>query len=559
MKSKAPKKKPRTITDLVTGQYASIIHEVDNGSNSEPPAVTNNFFTSRTTVTTKVPLNDINAADAGSSSKKPRRNRATSKTSTENAETTSKPKKSTKSNAKSNAKPKMVADKLLSPSSAVLKMNKQDLMFGTSSQLALDESPTMVREIQQAIFESEQDAELRQRLAPEVMRARPWSRLEKMEGKRRLWTASNRDDEGHMLEREDVYMPSPDRTQDFPLLMDGTHEDPGNDTSFVDIDDFPLSVPISNTISSDLPTPPPTVSETLTDRATDEAVKDSFLDIDDFPQELPPSNSNLESSFLDIDDFPPSAQRAAEPPVPTSVGSPIESPKKRRGRPPKDRSAIAQQVAKAAPAEKNVPADHQQPSTVAPRTPKHKHSRFVDIEEILDSEDDEALSPTPPRVRKLEDSPPLQFTFAPAAPPEGISLVPVFRILESQLLWVNTKDAIFARITSAIRALPPTTNPAQPNWHEKILMYDPIILEDFTAFINTQTTIRTYKRATQKQAKAWNEELKKNGESKLQAGEVFAVEKELETWMVQKWCEEMSVCCVMKEGRGRGGVRGGLY
>jgi hypothetical protein len=43
------------------------------------------------------------------------------------------------------------------------------------------------------------------------------------------------------------------------------------------------------------------------------------------------------------------------------------------------------------------------------------------------------------------------------------------------------------------------------------------------------------------------------------ATEVLAVEKELEAWQVQAWCESMSVCCIWGEGRGKGGVRKGFY
>ena len=94
-------------------------------------------------------------------------------------------------------------------------------------------------------------------------------------------------------------------------------------------------------------------------------------------------------------------------------------------------------------------------------------------------------------------------------------------------------------------------------------MYDPIVLEDFTAYLNSHTDIRTYKKATQKQTKAWNQMLKRDGQAVLSVGEsgeeVLAIEKELEAYMVQSWCESMSVCCIWGEGKGKGGVRKGFY
>jgi hypothetical protein len=121
-----------------------------------------------------------------------------------------------------------------------------------------------------------------------------------------------------------------------------------------------------------------------------------------------------------------------------------------------------------------------------------------------------------------------------------------------------------------VRALPPTTDPTKPTWHEKILMYTPIILEDFTSYLNNtpSTPIRTWKKATKVQIKAWNAELKGRGETGLSVegldglngGEemVLAVEKELEMGMAQGWCESLSICCVYGE-RKISGARRGLY
>jgi hypothetical protein len=94
-------------------------------------------------------------------------------------------------------------------------------------------------------------------------------------------------------------------------------------------------------------------------------------------------------------------------------------------------------------------------------------------------------------------------------------------------------------------------------------MYDPIILEDFTAYLNHNTKLRTYKRATQKQIKAFNNELKMKGNAILgveRDDQVLAIERELEVYMVRDWCEQMSICCVhAKESRGRGSARKGFY
>ncbi|KAF2439885.1 hypothetical protein P171DRAFT_476298 [Karstenula rhodostoma CBS 690.94] len=588
-KGKAPKKKPRTITDLVTGQYAPQQPPPDS------PEVTSTFFTRRATAVTKatkMPLNDVADEDSTKASKKPVRKRSTSKPAPEHGEVKG---KSKKASAKAAAKPKLVAEKLLSPASALVRLNRQDVLFGTSSQLAREESPTMVREIQKAIRESEQDAELRHSLASDDVPAfGAWSRLQRIEGRRALWKASSRDDEGHTLERQNVYLPEPDRAQDFPLLIEKMPEK--SDDSFLDIDDFaPPQAPIP--ISSDLPTPPRTVANDKVVAAVDRSANSSpyldiddflqrppapedgsrvpaeenvissspFRDIDDFPRHLPLSNQPVSSSFHDINDFIPSAQPPATGSLPALAST--GSPKKRRGRPPKSQSAIPPRIPVSAPVRvPEKPNTHAQPSTAtSPSTPRKSQSRFHSIEAILDSEDDEALSPTPPRARRLGYSPPLPLVLdtAPAPAKDTTNhIVPIHCIPEAKLTFDGIRPTLFPALTFLIRSLPPTTDASNPSWHEKILMYDAIVVEDFTAFLNTHDHVRTYKRATQKQVKAWNKDLKAKGKEEMKVvegeGMVLAVEKEIEAYMVQKWCEEMSVCCVFRE-RKNGGARKGLY
>ncbi|KAF9732584.1 hypothetical protein PMIN03_009283 [Paraphaeosphaeria minitans] len=589
-KGKAPKKKPRTITDLVTGQYAPQQPLPDS------PEVTSDFFARRATTvtrTTKVPLNDTADEDSTKAPRKPVRKRSTSKRASEPGETTG---KSKKASAKAPAKPKLVAEKLLSPASALVRLNRQDVLFGTSSQLAREESPAMVREIQKAIRESEQDADLRHNLASDdAPLFAAWPRLQRVQGRRGLWKASSRDDEGLTLERQSVYLPEPDRTQDFPLPIDKMPENA--DDSFLDINDFasPPQAPIP--ISSDLPTPPPTVvdvnmvtaevhaansspyldidhflpyqpaaADSKGVHVEDRVLKSSpFRDIDDFPQDLPPSNQPIDSSFLDINDFITSAQPPVNDPLPTFAST--GSPKKRRSRPPKSQSAIPPRIPASVPVRvpKNPLAHAQLSTAISPSTPRKSQSRFHSIEAILDSEDDEALSPTPPRARRLADSPSLPLVFDAVHNPANATtdgLTPIYRIPETKLTFDGIRPTLFPALTSLIRSLPPSTDVSKPSWHEKILMYDAIVAEDFTAFLNTQSHIRTYKRATQKQIKAWNKELKARREEEMKVvegeGMVLAVEKEMEAYLVQKWCEEMSVCCVFKE-RKNGGARKGLY
>jgi hypothetical protein len=548
----------------------------DDGSHD----MANEFFQSHTSVS-KVPLNDGTEIIGNAPSKKPSRKRSTSRTKPNKEGANPRAKRASAKSTK--AKP--VPEKLLSPASALLRMSRQDILFGTSSQLALEEPPTLVRQLQVALKESEVDADLS---STEHMAPPPrWPKLDKAMGKRSLWDASSRDIEGGLLEQmEDVYIPAFDRTQDFPLLMVGTANgpDPAPD-SFVDVDD-PESVQAVN-ISSDLPTPPRDISHVLEPSPSkelgvpDQAIQDAvFQDIDDFDFLPPPSNQNAESldSFLDIDDLLPAPAQIRTSPQPKTklpASAPLTgSSKKRRGRPLKPESAQSTaNVLSTSAAKYKASKAKPKESALAPppKTPSKGSGRFIDIDEIFDSEDEvmQAFSPTPPRVRTSQPSEPLPLYISspkpskPKASSTDPSLTPVHRIPTPHLVWDTLKAHIFSLITAHVRSLTPTTDPARPSWHEKILMYEPIVLEDFTTYLNTHTTIRTYKKATKIQIKAWNKGLKVSGKEELGVLEweqvVLAVDKDLEAVQVQAWCESMSVCCIWGEGRGKGGVRKGFY
>jgi hypothetical protein len=535
-------------------------------------------------------LNDQSELNRDAPLKKPPQKRSTSRPASEK-EKGGPRSKAKKASTKSAAKSKPIAEKLLSPGSALTRMNKQDILFGTSSQLALEESPTLVRQIQHALKESEIEADSS---FSELMAPPPrWPKLDKVIGKRSLWDASSRDVEGGLLEHmQDVCIPEFDRTQDFPLLMDGTNDEPhAAPSSFADGDDVePIEAVL---ISSDLPTPPTTTVQVLQTvrsaelpREGDHPVEDTvFEDIDAFDSQPPPSNQNVESqvSFEEIDDIPLALvrPRTSLPPKPRPPAStPLTgSPKKRRARPPKSQSTIAPTSASPASAIKPKsgsvkPKPKLVKSTSAPPTTPSKGSgRFLDVDEILDSDDEamQAFSPTPPRFRNFQDSEPLSlFSISPTRAKKPASksyvnpkVVQVHIIPSAHLEWPNFKSSVFSSITEHIRSLPPTTDPKKPSWHERILMYDPIVLEDFTAYLNAVTDVRTWRRSAKYQTKAYNKEMKAVGGEELGVieggGSVLAVKKELEAWQVQAWCESMSICCIHGEGRGKGGARKGFY
>jgi hypothetical protein len=149
------------------------------------------------------------------------------------------------------------------------------------------------------------------------------------------------------------------------------------------------------------------------------------------------------------------------------------------------------------------------------RTPKKSKKKVKESaeEEIYDSETQQ--TPSPPRRHPSQiGTPPLPLKLSTSA---GIETSP-------DLSPASTQKVLFTHITKAVTSATPSKDPQNPSWHEKILLYDPIILEDLTAWLNTGALQKT----------GWD-------------GEVEPKE-------VKKWCESKSICCLWRENL-RGGVR----
>ncbi|MCJ1467320.1 5'-flap endonuclease [Pseudocyphellaria aurata] len=77
----------------------------------------------------------------------------------------------------------------------------------------------------------------------------------------------------------------------------------------------------------------------------------------------------------------------------------------------------------------------------------------------------------------------------------------------------TSQTTLLSRITQAIKTFPPTHSGTNPTFHEKILLYDPIVIEDLTAWLNTEGLGRV------------------------------GVDDEVSGLLVKEWCEQRSVCC----------------
>ncbi|CAK7246403.1 MAG: 5'-flap endonuclease, partial [Sporothrix thermara] len=145
-KAKAPKKKLRTLTELAVAAYAD----------APPPAEGDDDDTTTTTMTTKQQLDVIDDSAPlapvevrqGFPTSKLRKLKPSTTAATAGGAKKSKPRATTK---RAPAARKQV---VLSPASARVASNAQDFLFGTSSQLASEHSPTFLRHLHTAMQES---------------------------------------------------------------------------------------------------------------------------------------------------------------------------------------------------------------------------------------------------------------------------------------------------------------------------------------------------------------------------------------------------------------------
>lgn len=556
-KPKAPKKKARTITEQATSAYMEEEEEPPL-----PPAPLLQYFSYKDTDNEgfKVPA-------------KPR----------------------SKSPIKSGAKPKKgsaQAPILLSPESALKQAVNQDFVFGTSSQLAREESPTFLRDLHEAIqasnqIEDDPFADILDEAPPA-----PFSNRGKTlaSTKRTLWSAGARDTGGEMLDVEMLDMvDSPAVTR---MLKSATATQtivssfPDIEDEWKDVEEMskpsrpaenavsPLKIgPIEAAIRDELLSSPP--------RSAAQAPKSPkpSKNSEKAPQQSQASNAPPASQVPKRPDYNsyPTTQLAKEiasykfkpvksrdqmitllekcwegknrvalgnlatntllqsPPKPPSstralaASSSAASPKRPRGRPRKDSTASTENSpaksktkAKVGRPKKSDTVEFLKLDSDVPlsqtRTPKKSQKKAnKPIDEISDS--DTPMTPSPPRRRGSQTgfSPLKLRRSTPAATDEDEDV-------DVNLTPASLEASLFSHITKAVTSAPPSKDPLKPNWQEKILLYDPIALEDLALWLNTGALEKV----------GWD-------------GEVFPKE-------VKKWCESKSVCCLWKENL-RGGAR----
>lgn len=249
--------------------------------------------------------------------------------------------------------------------------------------------------------------------------------------------------------------------------------------------------------------------------------------------DLPPFSASqppLSSEFVAIDDIPDSASDDLS--LRDVIAARALTPSSKR----KGRSTKASQL--------------------SPKTSPSKSS-FVNLEDISDS-DVEKQTPPPRRrtaaaispVRTLELSPSAVTSSDLPSIADGKAAVK-----PTDICWLPISQVLFPQISAVVRSTPPCGEADRVlSWWEKILMYDPIVLEDLTDWLVgrgvhilvRRKTVKAKKTGRKKKAEAEDDVVEEDG--------FEVVKEELKGWMVQKWCEENGICCLWREGL-RGGVR----
>ncbi|KAM3511480.1 hypothetical protein MY11210_004907 [Beauveria gryllotalpidicola] len=534
-KKAASKKKPQTITGLATAAY-KLASQPDPGPEEENQ--------------TRPSIAEAQAAVATTATNAPAK------------KTRKRTSKAPKKTRKKEPPPKPI---LLSPSAALRQVANQDFLFGTSSQLAQEHSPGFLRDLATAMKHSNE--------IDYVSLSTPINSdaIEPPEARRSLWDAAARDEAGDVfdlgiqeLAQKSQDLPcleaqadpfgyvkeaSPTGEDSFLSLSDAlkpqqvlheinqTPEPPTRESCFQDAGPMP-PVPTSPDL------PPRPEFELYTDAQLASAVSSyGFKNVRQRGARIAllekcwqgrnqngaipgarsastlagqgtrsPVKSGRAKSPVKTPARPESSLVSASQPQepPPSAQQPISPPKRPRGRPrksPAPAPSLTESASLCAAA-----LLHPDSTALAPSTPKRskaKSSRLV--VEIPDSESDadglDSLSASPSSVPDEMLS-----------PSQGVDLsLSMDQDAELSIAVSNSeKPASFEYITKSVTSAPRCKDVSQPSWHEKILLYDPIILEDLTAWLNCGPLTKA------------------------------GYDDEVSSAEVKKWCESKSICCLWK-------------
>ena len=539
-------KKPRTITGKVTAAFA-------------PKDGTEHKMTQYLNTTASV-------LEAGNGTKidgKPRPKKA--------------PTKGKQTKAPACTKPDVI---LLSPMSGMKNARAQPVLFGTSSQLAREDSPETMLQIQRAIRESESacvqkddDSHRRAIHAPQR------SRVLGFAVSKGLWSASSRAvDALQMGKSVTPTVEALDESEAAASIPDTFHissglvepSDPIEENGWHVLDDTPkprakaasiaattdrgIDADAQKTYEVGSQEQSSALSSLVANNTSPVVNKDGMPNFRGFMdheldrvlkryhlktiKKREDKISQLEKCWegeqkLALRDMPtntliPKSGVAHSSAIPENMSTP---PKKKRGRPRKMEASVTTKD----PKPKKPPPKTKGTAKTAAKAEKKAEKP----PETLDGANDEIYDSSPPTP-----SPPRRRT--PTKPTKQLPLSPSSQAMtaaaDADMTTSTTTTAtndvhsirdpksirrsqLLESITKAITTLPATNNIKSPSWYEKILMYDPIVIEDLTSWLNREGLPRV------------DEDL------------------EADIMVVKEWCEGRSICCLWGDNL-RGGARG---
>ncbi|KAH7319433.1 structure-specific endonuclease subunit slx4 [Rhexocercosporidium sp. MPI-PUGE-AT-0058] len=552
---KVPKKKPRTLTDLATSAYA----EEEDLAPLEPAPLLQYFSLQST-------------------------ERATS----DGFKIPSKPR--FKSPVKKGGRAKKgtaQAPILLSPESAMKAVGRQDFVFGTSSQLAREDSPTLLRDLHEAMQASnEADGDPFADILTESFSQTLSNRgKSSVSTKRNLWFAASRDVEEDLQNIEIVDLvdtPIATKTVARQALMDPSTSmlDEDDEDFWHDVEELSQSLTqksqIAEALSQSGPADNPNAKSSL--KPTKKVLLEATFPKPTMPKAAQPpkasqaSSKPVKQSARTKDLVRPDFSSYTTAQLTKEIASYRFKPIKSRSQmilllekcwEGKNRTALAALGTNNAPvprAESSKPVaqtqtqteaspkrprgrPRQDSTTTSPTKPKTKTARkkALDTVEYLEMDSDTPLSHirTPKKSQKkakqptedifdsepiLTPSPPRRKTSAKKTKALPLKISSPLSDASFELSPTSSQRLLFKHISSAVTQASPAKDSSNPSWHEKILLYDPVILEDLTVWLNTGALEKV----------GWD-------------GEVDPKE-------VKKWCESNSICCLWKENL-RGGTR----
>ncbi|KAI6080198.1 Slx4 endonuclease-domain-containing protein [Hypoxylon rubiginosum] len=461
------KKKTRTITELATAPYMLPIEpELDLAGPATKDSLLN-YFDSDGAVKALVEHQTMVMSQKKGKAKETKAN------------ATTKPKRKRKSGTANNPI-------LLSPNSALKQSSNQDFVFGTSSQLVREDSPSMLRDLQSAIRASNQVA------------SDPFVDSDSQG----LWHAGARDVDGDLINLDGVEL-----VEDFPSLPRRKQAHPSCE-EFVDINDILKSSELdesattaprqnshffqSQAIPSAQPSQtsdqvlvePEPAAETINPRPDYESLTDAQLARQIASYGFKPVKKRQAMiALLDQCWTSKSTGTATNQSKSISTSSTMDAPKKkqqtataepekqpkRRGRPRKQSTTETVSTTK-------VSAPKEASPKRSRGRPKASTSKTV---EIADSDLDELTSSSSRASSRERDR---IFSSPPAV---DLSLSEDADVSLATTASVTDQQAdVFRHITKAVTSAPRSQDPARPSWHEKMLLYDPVVLEDLAAWLN---------------------------------------------------------------------------